>query len=215
MLAILAQGLLFSSALAIFGVNIFGFLVASLLSSLWAFIQPVLFIYLLFGKTSLDVATHFATELQKLITFDLRLLLPLAIAFVLLKVMAGIFICFFAIKMSDQDYAIFQNKMIRNIRLKPAIEGKSALWLALKDLCSPLFILSFVITALFFIYSQSENSTMIWGLLRPLATGFILFYLIRVYPAEKIALFFEKMGFSQTALHLKEAIAIIRGQRGQ
>ncbi|MGZ3688544.1 MAG: hypothetical protein ACXVBW_09600, partial [Bdellovibrionota bacterium] len=54
MLAISAQGMLYNLGTLILGANAAGILLGSLLLSLWAFAQPVLFYALLFGKPWLE-----------------------------------------------------------------------------------------------------------------------------------------------------------------
>lgn len=216
MLAILSQGFLFSLGPLVFGINLVGIGLGALLSSLWAFIQPVLIIYLLFGKNLLQVSEHFLNELQKVLNFDLKFLLPVLIGFMVFKAFLALTVSYVSIKMSDDDYHRFQEKFLSNKWGKKTTEGHTTvnpLILAMKDLFTPLFILSFFLTAGFFIFSHSSSSTMIWGLLRPVAIGFILFYVIRVYPIEKLALLMEKWGMKNLAAQFRAAVQIVKGHR--
>lgn len=213
MLAILAQGFFFSTGLALFGMNIVGLVVASLLSALWAFVQPVLIIFLLFGKEFVDVALFFTKELQKVINFDLKWLLPLVIAFIVIKLVLAVIVCFLAIKVRDEQFERWQSKLISEVKPIAQKEKSSPFLMALKDLCSPLFLFSFALTAAFFYFSESTQAKMIWGLLRPVAVGFILFFIVRVYPVENLSVLFEKMGWKDFARHFKTAILIIKNQR--
>ncbi len=209
MLAIFAQGLLFSMGVSLFGINIIGLALAAICSSLWAFMQPVLIIYLLFGNNLLAVLDHFFIELQKIINFDLKFIWPVLISIVVIKALLALIICMLAIRMSEKDYLNLQAKLIRKVDLKKNPEHGPFI-MAIKDLLSPLFLFSFLLTGLFYYYSHSENSKMIWGLLRPLAVGFILFYIIRVYPIERLSVLLEKWGFHGLAESYKEAIKIIK-----
>lgn len=213
MLAILAQGFFFSAGLTLFGMNIFGFIIASLLSAVWAFVQPVLIIYLIFGKDFLNVVEYFNKEISKVIHFELKWLLPLFVGFVLIKLIAGVAVCFVAIRAKEEQFDRWQSKLIHEIKPKEQKNVSSPLVMALKDLMTPLFLISLGLTAAFFIFSESTHVQLIWGLLRPIAVGFILFYLVRVYPVENFANVFEKLGWKDFARHFKAAILTIKSQR--
>lgn len=213
MLAILAQGFLFTTGLSLFGLNIIGYTIASILSALWAIIQPALILFILFGENLIKVVEHFNLELQKVASFDLKWLLPLFFGFILVKVNAALLVCFLAIRADEEQFENWQNKLIKEV--KPKAEGKktSPVLGALKDLCTPLFLFSLGLTVVFFLYSQSSKAQLIWGILRPVAVGFILFYVVRVYPIENIAKVFEKLGWKDFAHHFREAVLTIKNQR--
>lgn len=215
MLAIGAQGMLYYLGLTFFGINFIGLALAVLLSSLWALIQPILFIYILFGKNSIAVAEHFIHEFEKFIPHVDRILLWILVGFMTVKFLLAFFISLFAIRLSDKDFENYQKKMILNIKVKSPT-GHSPFILAIKDLLNPLFILTFAMTALFFIFSNSSASLghTIWGLLRPLALGFILFYIVRIYPMKNLSLFLHRKGYSQLGKTLDTAIKAIQDVRG-
>ena len=210
MLAILAQGLCFSLGIFIFGVNPLGFVIGSIFSSLWAFIQPILMIYLLFGKSSIDVAEHFYKEILKIITIDMNYLLYAVLIFIGLKVLLAVFVSFFAMRISDKKFNEYQAKMIQQRKKKKPKKIQHPALMALRDLLSPLFLVSLAMTALFFYVSNAEQTQMIWGLMRPLAVGFILFFIIRVYQVERFSIHLEKIGLHKLSSSLKTAIEVIR-----
>lgn len=215
MLAILAQGFFYSVGVNVFGVNIFGILLGSVLSSLWAFIQPVLVLWLLFGEGLLGVAKHFTKELSKILSFDLSQLWPLVAVFIAVKVIAAICVSFGVLKMKDETFEEWQNKLLgqKPSPKKHVHQNSSAFILALKDLCTPLFLFSFVLTAAFLLLSHSSHSQIIWMLIRPLAVGFIIFFIVRVYPMKNVVDFFEKRGWHQLAGHFKEALTFVERWR--
>ena len=98
----------------------------------------------------------------------------------------------------------------------PSASGHSAAHMALKDLFNPLFLFSFILTTIFFIFSNSSLSIIqiIWGLLRPLALGFIIFYAIRVYPIKNISALLHRKGFIQLGKILDVAIEVVRKSSG-
>ncbi|MBP9680901.1 MAG: hypothetical protein KBD76_05815 [Bacteriovorax sp.] len=208
MLAIAAQGLLFYLGLFLGGINAFGLFIAVFLSSAWAFLQPVLFIYLLFGKTSLDVAEHFLQEIEKIFPHTDQIFVWIILALFFLKCIIAYSLSWGFIRMSDDTFLKFQNRMILEIKFKKP-KTTSAFKLALRDLFNPLFLFSFSFTFLFFILSQASFAQILWGLLRPLAIGLILFYCIRVYPIDKLSRFFKKKGLhriSRLLTHASKAV---------
>lgn len=213
MLAIAAQGLFYYIGISLAGINYVGLLFAVIIASLWAFIQPVLFIFLLFGKTSMDVAKHFLHEFEKFIPEADKILIWAVIGLVLLKCVVAYYLSLLAIKMSDFQFDDYQKKMLLNIKVKPTA-NQSVLFLVIRDLLNPLFLISFAMTLLFFIYSNSSMAQIIWGLLRPLAVGFILFYIIRTFPMQNVSQFLHRKGFTQLGKVLDTAIKIIKVYRG-
>ena len=81
---------------------------------------------------------------------------------------------------------------------------------AFTDLFQPVFIISFVLTTFFLYFSKSNYVNIFWILLRPLAIGLLLFYVIRVFPVEKISIFFKKKGMASISKALQIAIDTIK-----
>jgi hypothetical protein len=216
MLAISAQGLMYYFGVSIFGINFFGLAVAVLLSSVWAFFQSILFVYLVFGSHSINVADFYLKEFEKVLPNAGNYLLWAMSFFILLKWLTALILSVLAIRLSDVDFDKFHKKMIMQVKPPKEEVKHSALYLALKDTLSPLFIISFLLTAIFFFLSQSSQSTVqiVWLLLRPLAIGFILFYIVRVYPMKNLSKYLDKKGFAQTARILDIATKAVQNLRG-
>lgn len=210
MLAIAAQGLLFYLGLLLGGLNFLGLIIGSILSSAWAFIQPVMFIFLLYGKTTIDVAEYFLKEVEKLIPHADQFLLFLVIALFILKCLAAIVLSILIIRMKEEAYQQFQQKMVLNIKAPHHARQLPAWRMALTDLMGPLFIVSFLMTAFFFLYSQSDKAEMIWALIRPLALGYLFFYAVRVWPVEKTSGWLRSKGHTRFADNLDVAIEMIK-----
>jgi hypothetical protein len=215
MLAIAAQGLFFYVGVLALGINRLGLILAVLLSSLWAFLQPILFIYIIFGKGSLEVVNYLVNELQKVFPHAEEILLSLVIGLIIAKFILAYCISFFVIKMSDEDFEQFQKKMIKEIKLNQNKSNHSVAFMALKDLLNPLFIFSFILTTLFFFFSHSSSTTVqgFWFLLRPLAIGYILFYFFRVYPPTNFSQLLKRRGFHQLSKILDEAISVVNNHK--
>jgi hypothetical protein len=60
-----------------------------------------------------------------------------------------------------------------------AIGTKEALVGAVRDLANPTFLLSFGLVAVFLFFSSSKYAGDVWVLLRPLAVGFLFFFVSR------------------------------------
>ena len=210
MLAIAAQGVLYYLGLFIFGINYIGLFFAVMTSSLWAFLQPVLFIYLLFGKNSISVAEYFIKELSLIFPRADHFLFWLLLGTIIVKLVIAFFFSLLAIKISDRNFDLYQKRILLNIKMKPS-NNHSHAYLAFRDLLNPMFLISFFMTILFFIFSNStlNHVQIIWWLLRPIAIGFIIFYGIRVYPIENFSLLLHKKGFTQLGKILDIAISEI------
>lgn len=211
MLAILAQGLIFSFGVFIFGANILGVLLGGALAALWAFIQPVLMIYILFGNSSVQVIEHFYKEISKVVMINTNYILIAIIIIISLKIILALLVVYISTRISPEAFKIYESQI--SIYKKNKVKKstlKNPILLAFKDLLSPLFIVSFVLSALFFYVTNTEYNQMFWALLRPVAIGFILFFIIRFYPIENIAIQLDKIGLHKFSQNLKSAIDIIR-----
>lgn len=209
MLAIAAQGLFFYLGLIMGGLNVFGLFIGTALASSWAFIQPILFIYIFFGKTSVAVAEYFLHELEKIIPHVNQILLWTVIGLWLIKCIAAFIISLWVIRMKEEA---FESTLARlQIEIMPKKNIRSANWkLALNDLVNPLFIISLGLTFFFFLFSNSSKAVMIWALLRPLALAYIVFYIVRAWPVENLVEWLRQKGMSEFASSLETAIRIIR-----
>ncbi len=210
MLAIASQGLLYSVGPTLFGLNFIGLLIGCILSCTWAFIQPVLFIFLLFGQTSLEVYQHFIAEFSKFVPDVEHIIVWVVLTTLVIKIIVAVELSLFIKNMSDEDFLDYEKRLIKENKSTTKAATKSA-WLgAITDLLSPLFLISYAFTAVFFYFSHSTTSTIIWQMMRPLAIGYIIFYLVRVYPVENLSSKLEKMGFKSLGASLKIAIEKIR-----
>lgn len=191
MLAILCQGILHSLGQIILGPNFFGFLLGGILLSLWAFIQPVMIYFVLFGNDLIYMIQYFLKKLNKVFVVTEQDLLTVLLSIIAIKVFLSIVVTIFAMKMSDDFLDRYLSKISQiSKKTKPRNNQKknlSPVRGVLKDITSPLFILSFIFMGVFYFYSSHDLSTFIWRILRPLAVAIILFYLIRVIPIESVS----------------------------
>ena len=218
MLAISAQGFLFTLGPLLFGVNPVGICLGMCLLSLWAFLQPLLIYYLLFGKTLALALLHLYKSLQSMIPFDEHQLI-LALSIIIgLKIALALLIGLLACTLSEKNALtyfrrslVFAEKKRARTLLHPPQGLQQSAKAAFADLFSPLFLFSLTLTTLFFFYVESRSSRLVWVLLRPLALGFILFFIIRMVSFEWIASRLERSRFSALGSSLRVAVDSLKG----
>lgn len=183
MLAIAMQGLLFSLGTIFFGANAVGLAVGAFLSALWAYAQPALILLLLFGSSLVDVAKYFLDKTSEAVAVTPENLLRVLLALVGLKILLAWACVIAALWLPESFVTRFQKRLLEiRPRAKKSRPQQSLAAGALSDMLNPLFLLSFLLTILFFVFVDSTWSQMIWGILRPLAIGFLFFYAIRWLP---------------------------------
>ena len=213
MLAIAAQGFLFSLGTSLFGCTFFGIAVGVQLLCLWSFIQPLLIYYFIFGQTLLSAALYYLEKLQDVFHFEPSLLLWVFVAVLIFKAVLGLGVVVLARRLSEPNYETYEQKLLRRSRgriARNAVDGENPVRAALRDLCNPLFVASFFLTAGFFIFVEADSATLIWGLLRPLAVGFLLFLSVRLFPIERLVERLENSVFKGFGRSLRIAVQAIR-----
>ena len=193
MLAISAQGLLFNLGILVAGNTLIGQGLGMALLCLWAYVQPVLIYLILYGQTLIDVGVYFVDKLSSVVSISQETLIFILLSLILLKIFIGLGLVFLARRLNESRFTEYSSFLTgigkKKIRLnEPKIETeppkRKIVWLATRDLFRPIFLVSLAVTLLFFIFSQADVATVIWGLLRPIAIGFLLFYIIRSFPFE-------------------------------
>lgn len=184
MLAISAQGLLFSLGVTIAGRNRIGAAIGSAILSLWAFIQPVLTLYLVMGEKLVVISNYYLSELQKIFQFDARNLLVIVAAVVTLKILvsAGLAAAAFSKNKMKIETRILEFNKATQPKLSKA-EGRqsdlSTTRRILLDLCQPWFLISLGLSLVFFYLTEPSWVQMAWGVLRIIAAAALVFYLRR------------------------------------
>lgn len=171
MLAIAMQGQLYYVGLLLAGTGVLGQLLGSLLLSLWGFLQPLAVYYVLYGEALVTVVEQ--------LTKDSNGLWWVTGILVALKLILSLGVVVLAHRLSEHKVERLVEWARSQKTAKPQAPAPSALKGAVRDLSSPLFVISWLVTAGFYFYAQSAIATSVWVLLRPLAVGFILFYLAR------------------------------------
>jgi len=183
MLSISMQGFLFALGQYLLGARALGIVLSMSLLAVWAFVQPLLMLYLFFGQSLIKTFDFFSEKLSPYLGHQLALgylLLGLVVGKCILASILGVY--FFRQKTSTVSY--FEHApswAAQNIALEQsqARNKASIFFLAFKDMCRPFFITSFALVMLFLCFTQSSYATIIWLGLRPLALAFLFFYISR------------------------------------
>lgn len=184
MLAISAQGVLYYLGVSLFGVNLVGQLVGMMLLSLWGFIQPLLIYYVLFGQQLFDVAQYFLNQIQPILSLSLGHIFYAVAAVALLKTLVGVWIVIVFRKMSESQF----ESLVKKIKIsEPRSTRESSLITRIaRELFRPVFVISLIMTAVFYFVTRPMGVEIVWSLMRPVALGFLLFGLIKFVPFERI-----------------------------
>jgi mannose/fructose/N-acetylgalactosamine-specific phosphotransferase system component IID len=127
------------------------------------------------------------------------------------KVIAGVCLVIVAMRINPKKVDLYFTKM-KGIRSSKVARknSRSPIRGALEDLMSPLFLMTLILTLVFMLVTKQETSALIWGLLRPLAIGFLLFYLIRVLPLEMLLERLSRTRFKTFSKVALESVAALK-----
>jgi hypothetical protein len=183
MLGIMTQGLLFSLGLLLGGHRRIGQILGLMLLSTWAFIQHFITLFISFGPDELAKVLQFYQErLTKEFSIVGTTLITAVLGLYAIKCLVGTGLIFWMNKKSDQKWLDWvMGWQVRAQKYKrPANRGPRSAWAgALRDLANPIFLISFALTFAVFCVQKESVSQIVWLSLRPIAIGFILFYLLR------------------------------------
>ncbi|NGX59523.1 MAG: hypothetical protein KR126chlam3_00675 [Chlamydiae bacterium] len=182
MLAIFMQGLLFNCGLFLLGNRLVGHILGAIFSSLWSFFQPLLLYYIIFGKGLFNAIAY----VSHLTVLSENLLIWGIVIFVLIKVIAAICITFISVSIApDRVMKYFKTIMhtpskIASFKIDHSkYSRRKNAWMSFKDLFKPFFIFSICLSLAFYYFGINSENFLLFGGVRPLATGFISFFMIR------------------------------------
>lgn len=206
MLSLSMQGLLFVSGLTL-GINPVGLSVGMILLSFWSFVQPLVTYYIFFGEKLIDAAKFLYEKTLPFHGISPENLWWIFASIVLIKAIASVVLAIMAWKNQGEDSR--QEKLVNFAKPKATVTG-SPLVLAMKDLLKPLFLISLATTAIFLFFSQHEWAQIIWYLMRPVAIGFIFFYISRTLTLDRWLLRLNGTRFEVFGKGCELALAKIR-----
>ena len=190
MLALSAQGALFGMGVLVLGCNFVGVLAGFLLLSLWAFVQPFVTYYFLFGNNLVKTVEYAFHKFSAGFPFARESLIWVIGAGIAIKLLLALVLVFTADRIPEARFKRYQDRLLKKGQAKrralleetPETSLSQKAVFAVRDLFNPLFLISLGMTAFFLIYSEASFASVIWGLMRPLAFGFLLFFAIRAIP---------------------------------
>lgn len=217
MLSLSMQGLLFNIGILVFGTNPVGLCVGMALLSVWTFLQPLVTYYLFFGKELINAVEYLYEKTLPYHGLKAELLLWIFLGLVIVKMLVAMILAIVAWRTRGEtiygkNYEEGLIKLARDKGAKIADERKSgnAVWLAFKDLFRPLFLVSLATTGVFLYFSQHDYAKTAWYLLRPIALGFIFFYISRTLTLDRWLIKMENGKLRSFSLGCQAALAKIR-----
>lgn len=202
MLGISSQGVLFSIGVFFFGNTLLGSLVGSVIAGTWAFIQPVLIYFLIYGKTLFKIVDFYVTAANKWFPTNPHNLIRAICFLIAVKLSLHALLAMLAWTMKTEKIESYIFRITQSRQKSSARQPQSTFRGIKSDLTQPFFLFSLILTLVFLIFSESDKKVIIIGILRPLATAFLCFLCVRILPLEKIK--------SQS---LQKAIKYLKGYR--
>lgn len=200
MLAISMQGLLFNMGVVIFGKNLVGRCVASLLLSLWPMIQPALIYGIIYGSIFLNMIIYYNQMLAKLPWFGAVTVQTLIIGYVFIHMFLSLCVCLLTALLPAKVLDRYERYIssYNASHLKPLSEPKKITFLmklrgVAKDFLSPIFLLSLILSAFFFYATVNSVGSFFFFFFRLIAVAFLTFFLVRNISAEWCIRIFSKI----------------------
>lgn len=218
MLSIAMQGFLYWLGLCVFGINVFGQMVGATLLSVWAFIQPFITLFIIYGFDLIKLFEFYKEKFSDEYGFVANSI-GLAIAILIFsKIIIALAMTLFS-RYTKKEIKIFNESKFNDkiISQMPHSLSDRPFRAALRDLFRPIFLLSFILMLIFIWQMNGSFSEKIWLAMRPLAIAFILFYIIRSPKvAEKLLLWSKKsQTFGRIYVKAKSALDLVAQRSSQ
>lgn len=176
MMSIASQGFLFWLGISVLGLNLAGQLIGALMLSLWAFVQPLLTLFLIYGSDIAKLSEYYQKKMGDDFNFLSVTLFYAVIGIIVLKILIAAGMVLFSFTTKKEIKILNESQVDVAIHKNTSSNPAKA---ALRDLLRPLFLLSFVLMLIFTWQLNGTLSEKIWMAMRPLATAFVIFYILR------------------------------------
>lgn len=195
MLAIAAQGLLFSVGCCVFGPNLLGVVIGSALLALWGIFQPVALTALAFGLTvgpegMVRIIGYYENMFRFLPFVDSPSLASLVALLIATKVLVASCLAVYAWYGKAQTLERAQARLVSLWQPKlgtAAQEHRSLFIKPLAELRKPVFLVPLFLTAVFYWFAEDSLAPALWATLRPLACAYLILLLVHLSPWQKLA----------------------------
>jgi hypothetical protein len=184
MLALSAQGGLYSLGCALVPTRLVSALLGAGLMSLWSFIQALLFYWALYGSVLPSLIVFYQQKLEGF-GFGLSSLISLALLSKVLCAVATVFLAQWMPLRQKSRYEAFMQRIsdpLRPGRQRPRSYVR-ALW---RDLTRPLFLLSLVLVCGFLYGNGAHWESLLWILLRSVGVCLLLSSLLHLPLGQRI-----------------------------
>lgn len=217
MLSLSMQGLLFNLGTVVLGTNPIGLCFGMALLSIWTFAQPLITYYFFFGEKLFSAAEYLYQKTLPYHNLKPENLIWIFAVLLVTKMFVACALAIIAWRRKDKSLYVknYEEEFHRLAKEKmnkaePNAPMANPVFLAIKDLFRPLFLVSLGMTALFLYFSNYDNSQIGWYLLRPIAIGFIFFYVSRTLTLDRWLIRMENGKLRSFSLGCQTALAKIR-----
>jgi len=179
MVSISMQGNLYVLPQYLLSTNLLSIALGAILASMWAFVQPLLTYYIIFGNNLIKAYTYFFEKVQ--IIFDSKETSILAILLVPILVKATIALSvsmWVYLSKSDRSEEVIEHVLAKARKANLKTRSKKKLSLV-RDLTRPIFIISIVLTSAYIYLNRHALAPTIWTYLRPIAVCIVLLQVSR------------------------------------
>lgn len=199
MLAISMQGLLFNIGVMLFGKNLFGRCIGSLLLGLWPMIQPIVVYGIIYGSVFFDMTAYYNQMMSTLPWLDGMNLQIIALGYIFVHLSLTLGICFLtqllpARVLDRYDRYIMSDRLSLQItplgtpKKNTIFQKLRGVW---KDFTSPFFLCSLILSGFFFYATMHSLGSFFFAFFRLLAIAFLTFFLLRNISSEWCINFFS------------------------
>jgi hypothetical protein len=176
MLAIFVQGQFFLLGIILLGYHRLGIILGAVISSIWAFIQPLLTAYLLFGQTFFEAVEKLWNQIANALSISNDLGVTLILIVIGLKAIIAASLAWIAWSSDaalQNRYQMWVKNLWKSRRPHPQKSIVSPILGAAVDLLNPLFLVAFIISVAF-------NPDDYFYIIRTIVFSYIAFLLIRL-----------------------------------
>lgn len=199
MLAISIQGLLFNIGIIFFGKNLIGRCIGSFLLSLWPMIQPALSYGIIYGSIFLNMGPYYNQMITALPWFNDTTLQAIVTGYIFTHIFLSLGVCLLTYLLPARILDSYDRYILSysSSHLKPlSVPTKSTFFQKLrgvwKDFTSPIFLLSLILSGVFFYATLHSLELFFFFFFRLIAVAFLTFFLIRNISTEWCMCIFSK-----------------------
>ena len=196
MISISMQGFLYMLGVLSFGKNLLGQMVGMALLSPWAFIQPLVTYFVIYGKDFTKAFDYFASKNEMIYDFILFAIIAKAVVCACVPLILYL--------LPEEKITRLEQKLEKASTPKARKQNAgSPTMSAFLELFRPMFLLSVLLMISFFLISGESGISIFWKVMRAFAVAFSIFYIARnTYVHSFVAKIAKKNKFIQRLYEL-------------